>query len=127
MKQELFHWMQQNESNYKTLSGPAASKLVLPVPNFDGVSGGGEDSQVVWAEGQCAHICAVSPECEASRFIGYGGLVWGLQTVGLNCVILEQQSHLQLTTCTWQAVHPPERGQRTVCTREQTPDSEEHG
>lgn len=39
--------MQQNESNYKTLSGRAASKLVLPVPNFDGVSGGGEDSQVV--------------------------------------------------------------------------------
>lgn len=129
MKQELFHWMQQNESNYKTLSGPAASKLVLPVPNFDGVSGGGEDSQVVWAEGQCAHICAVSTECEASRFISYGGLVWGLQAVGLNCVILEQQNHLQLTTCTWQAVHPPERGQRTwmVCTCEQTPDSEECG
>lgn len=70
-----------------------------PVPNFDGIPGGGEDSQVVRAEGQSAHICTVSPECEASRFIGYGGLVCSLQAVGFDCVVLQQQHHLQLTAC----------------------------
>lgn len=48
---------------------------VSPVPHFDRVSRGGEDGQVVGAEGQRADISAVAAKGEASRLIGCGGLV----------------------------------------------------
>lgn len=91
------------------LSDKLVTEPVSPVPNFDGVPRGGEDRQVIWAEGQRAHIGAVASEREASRLIGRGGLVWSLQAVGLDGVVLQQQRHLQLTTCTGQALRPSER------------------
>lgn len=46
-----------------------------PVPHFDRVSGGGEDGQVVRAEGQRTDVCAVAAQREASRLISCGSLV----------------------------------------------------
>lgn len=71
-----------------------------PVPNFDRVPRGGQNAQVVRAEGQRADIGAVPAECETRRLIGRGGLVRSLQAVGLNGVVLQQQRHLQLATST---------------------------
>lgn len=93
----------------KTSLRQAGTETASPVPNFDGVPRGREDGQVVRAEGQRAHIGAVASEREASRLIGRGGLVWSLQAVGLDGVVLQQQCHLQLTTCTGQALRPSER------------------
>lgn len=83
-----------------------------PVPDFDGVPGGGEDGQVVRAEGQRADVGAVAAQREASRLIGRRRLVRSLQAVGLDGVVLQQQRHLQLTAGTRQTLHPSERRRR---------------
>lgn len=74
--------------------------FLRPVPDFDGVPGGGEDGQVVRAEGQRADVGAVAAQREASRLIGCRHLVRSLQAVGLDGVVLQQQRHLQLTAGT---------------------------
>lgn len=98
----------------KNIPGPAGTEAASPVPHFDSVTGGREHGQVVWAEGQRADVGAVAAEREAGRLIscGGGGLVWSPQAVGLHCVVLQQQRHLQLAASTWQTFHPSERGRR---------------
>lgn len=83
-----------------------------PVPHFDGVSGGGQDGQVVRAEGQRPHVCPMAAERQASRLVAGGLLVSGLQAVGLDGVVLQQQRHLQLATRTRQTLGPSARQER---------------
>lgn len=77
-----------------------ATRRVSPVPHFDRVSGGGEDGQVVRAEGQRAGVGAVAAQREASGLVGCRGLVSRLQAVGFYGVVLQQQRHLEFTACT---------------------------
>lgn len=77
-----------------------------PVPDFDGVSGGGQDGQVVRAEGQRPHVRPMAAERQAGRFVAGGRRARGLQAVGLDGVVLQQQRHLQLAARTRQALRP---------------------
>lgn len=93
----------------------APAEARSPVPNFDGVSGGGEDGQVVRAEGQRPHVGPMAAERQASRLVAGGLLLSGLQAVGLDGVVLQQQRHLQLATRTRQTQGPSARQERRSC------------
>lgn len=85
-----------------------------PVPDLRRVAGGGEHGEVVGAEAQRAHVGAVAGEREARRLVGVGGAgarARGLQAVGLQRVVLQEQRHLQLAARARQAVHPPGKGE----------------
>lgn len=76
-----------------------------PVPHFDGLSRGGEDGYVIWAEGQRSDICTMTAQCEARGFSASRILLCSLQGVCLHCVILQQKSKLHLSVRNQKAVH----------------------
>lgn len=97
----------------KVRKAPAGARS--PVPNFDRVSGGGQDGQVVRAEGQRPHVCPMAAERQATRLVAGGLFVSGLQAVGLHGVVLQQQRHLQLATRARQTLRPSVWEERRSC------------
>lgn len=80
-----------------------------PVPDFNSVSRGRQDGNVVWAERQRSGVCAVATQGETRRLGACRVLLCCLYTVSLYCVILQQQSHFHLAVRRQKAVHRPEQ------------------
>lgn len=80
-----------------------------PVPDFDSVSRGRQDCNVVGAKRQRSGVCAVATQGESRRLGACRTLLCCLYTVRLYCVILQQQSHFHLTIRRQKAVHWPEK------------------